>query len=146
MADGTEPAVPSGVMEATPTLDPRAGVPGVHAPVPHDHLPPAPDALPDLEREPDAEQMSLARRLRQPRTIISIAVPLAIIALFFVINGKQLATVPALVLGANPALVLLAFLVFYSGFPLRGKRWSLLLRGTGLRVGTKDSTEIIFLS
>jgi uncharacterized protein (TIRG00374 family) len=129
-------------MEATPTLDPRATVPGVHAPVSTDDVPPAPD----LEREPDAEQMSLARRLRQPRTIISIAVPLAIIALFFVINGKQLATVPGLVLGADPALVLLAFIVFYAGFPLRGKRWSLLLRGTGLRVGTKDSTEIIFLS
>ncbi len=34
------------------------------------------------EREPDAEQMSLGRRLRQPRTIISIAVPLVIIAVF----------------------------------------------------------------
>jgi uncharacterized protein (TIRG00374 family) len=146
MADGTEAAVPSGAMEATPTLDPRAAVPGVHAPSPHDDLPPVPAVTTSLEREPDAEQMSLARRLRQPRTIISIAIPLAIIALFFVINGKQLATVPGLVLAANPALVLLAFIVFYAGFPLRGKRWSLLLRGTGMRVGTKDSTEIIFLS
>ena len=135
MAGGTAGHVPSDAMEAIPTLDPRA-LPGV---------PPAP--LPtDIEREPDAEQMSIARRLRQPRTIVSIAVPLAVIAIFVALNGKQLATVPGLVFAANPLLVLLAFLVFYAGFTLRGKRWALLLQGTGLRIGTKDSTEIIFLS
>jgi uncharacterized protein (TIRG00374 family) len=145
MADGTEGLVPSEAMEATPALDPRAAVPGVRPPAGHD-LPPFPAVTAQLDAEPDAEQMSLARRLRQPRTIISIAVPLAIIAIFFAINGEQLATVPGLVLGANPALALLAFIVFYAGFPLRGRRWALLLKGTGLRIGTKDSTEIIFLS
>jgi glycosyltransferase 2 family protein len=135
MAGGTGGHVPSDAMEAIPTLDPRA-LPGV---------PPAPSTT-DVEREPDAEQMSIARRLRQPRTIVSIAVPLAVIAIFVGLNGKQLATVPGLVLAANPLLVLLAFVVFYAGFPLRGKRWALLLQGTGLRIGTKDSTEIIFLS
>jgi uncharacterized protein (TIRG00374 family) len=90
--------------------------------------------------------MSIGRRLRQPRTIISIAVPLAIIAIFVALNGEQLSQVPGLILGANPALVLLAFVVFYAGFPLRGRRWATLLRGTGLRIGTRDSTEIIFLS
>jgi uncharacterized protein (TIRG00374 family) len=129
VADGTGDAVPSGSMEATPAVDPRFGV----APGP-------------AEDEPDAAQMSLARRIRQPRTIISIAVPLVVIAIFVGINGDQLAKVPGLVLGANPALVLLAFVVFYAGFPLRGRRWATLLRGTGLRIGTKDSTEIIFLS
>jgi glycosyltransferase 2 family protein len=145
MDDGTGGDVPSDAMEATPAVDPRA-VPGVPAPPALDDLPPVPALTTDLQREPDAEQMSIARRLRQPRTIVSIAVPLAVIAIFVALNGKQLATVPGLVLGANPALVLLAFVVFYAGFPLRGRRWSLLLRGTGLRVGTKDSTEIIFLS
>ena len=132
MVDGTGLDVPSAPMEATPALDPRTAVPG---------------ASPLLsEGEPDAAQMSLARRLRQPRTIISIAVPLAVIAIFVGINGGQLSKVPQLVLAANPALVLLAFVVFYAGFPLRGRRWSILLRGTGMRIGTKDSTEIIFLS
>ena len=42
--------------------------------------------------------------------------------------------VPELILAANPALVLAAFLVFYAGFPLRGLRWAILLRGTGMRV------------
>ena len=36
--------------------------------------------------------------------------------------------------------------MFYAGFPLRGLRWAVLLRGTGIRVTTRDSTEIIFLS
>ena len=29
---------------------------------------------------------------------------------------------------------------------MRGLRWAILLRGTGFRIGVKDSTEIIFLS
>ena len=84
--------------------------------------------------------------MRQPRTIISILIPLAIIVAFAAINGQALSKVPALIAAANPALVLLAFLVFYAGFPLRGLRWAILLRGTGFRIGVKDSTEIIFLS
>ncbi len=104
------------------------------------------EEAPGRELDPDPEQMSLSRRLRQPRTIISIAIPIAIIVLFVALNGQQLARVPGLVLGADPLLVLVAFLVFYAGFPLRGMRWALLLRGTGFRIGTRDSTEIIFLS
>ena len=107
---------------------------------------PRPRRRAEQETERDAEQMSLARRLRQPRTILSIAVPLAIIAVFVASTASSSAKVPSLILGANPLLVLVAFVVFYAGFPLRGQRWSLLLRGTGFRIGTKDSTEIIFLS
>ncbi len=141
MAEGADDAVRSSAMEATPALESRAVLPGVPASRNADL-----DADPTLEREPDPGQMSLARRLRQPRTIVSIAIPLAVIAVFVAINGAQLSRVPGLVLGANPALVLLAFAIFYAGFPLRGLRWSRLLRGTGMRVGTRDSTEIIFLS
>jgi uncharacterized protein (TIRG00374 family) len=99
---------------------------------------------PDPEVSP--EQLSLARRLRQPRTILSIAVPLAIIVIFVWLNREQLGRVPGLILKANPALAALAFLVFYLGFPLRGFRWARLLRGTGLPIGTRDATEILFLS
>jgi len=99
---------------------------------------------PDAEVSP--EQLSLSRRLRQPRTIVSIAVPLTIIVIFAWLNQDQLGRVPGLILQANPALVVLAFLVFYAGFPLRGFRWARLLRGTGLRVRTRDATEILFLS
>ena len=92
------------------------------------------------------EQLSIVSRLRQPRTILSIAVPLAIIIVFVALNGDKLARVPGLIATANPLLVLGAFAIFYLGFPLRGYRWATLLRGTGVRIGTRDSTEILFLS
>ena len=94
----------------------------------------------------DTRQLSLGRRLRQPRTILSILVPLIIIVLFAWLNRSQLDRVPDLILRANPALALLAFAIFYTGFPLRGFRWATLLRGTGQAVGMRDATEIIFLS
>jgi uncharacterized protein (TIRG00374 family) len=142
MEDGGDERVASPPMEATPTFDPRAAVGTV---------PPPPGALEatapaDQETVPDAEQMSLMRRIRQPRTIISIAIPIFILAAFVAINGEQLYLVPGLIFQANPVLVLAAFLVFYLGFPLRGLRWAILLKGTNLRVPVKDSTEIIYLS
>ena len=104
------------------------------------------EAAGGLDRAVGAGQLSLVGRLRQPRTIISILVPLAIIAVFTVVNGSQLTRVPGLIAGADLRLVAVAFVIFYAGFPMRGLRWALLLRGTGIRVSTRDSTEIIFLS
>jgi glycosyltransferase 2 family protein len=92
------------------------------------------------------ERVSLSGRMRQTRTIVSILVPLAIIAFFVAVNRETLSRVPGLIAGANPVLVLVAFAVFYLGFPLRGLRWSMLLRATGFRIGVRDSTEILFLS
>ncbi len=104
------------------------------------------DAASPPEADVSPAQVSLGRRLRQPRTILSLLVPIAIIVIFAVLNGKDFAKVPGLVAGANWGLVGLAFVIYYIGFPLRGFRWSYLLRGTGMRVPTKDATEIIFLS
>jgi uncharacterized protein (TIRG00374 family) len=95
---------------------------------------------------PPAEQMSLIGRLRQPRTILSIAVPLAIIVIAVVLNRDQLRDVPGDIARANPWLILLAFGIYYLGFPLRGWRWTRLLRGAGYKVKVKDGTEILFLS
>lgn len=147
MAAAPSEPVPSSSMEATPAIDPRTrhGASMSTTSPGSSSVGGAPVEGP-AEREPDAEQMSLARRLRQPRTIISIVVPLFIIGAFVGINSAQLAKVPVLIAQANPLLVLAAFVVFYAGFPLRGGRWVLLLRGTGMRVPVKDSTEIIFLS
>ena len=50
------------------------------------------------------------------------------------------------VANANPALLLAALAIYYVGFPLRGYRWLLLLRGAGTKVSLRDSTEIIFIS
>ncbi|MFL5679718.1 MAG: YbhN family protein [Chloroflexota bacterium] len=103
---------------------------------------PAPD-----DREVTAAQLSLMARLRQPRTIASLVVPLVIIVLVLLnLPGFQLDRIPGLVLSANPVLLLAAFVVFYLGFPLRGYRWALLIRGTGYHLRVKDATEIIFLS
>jgi len=95
---------------------------------------------------PPPEQMSLLRRLRQPRTILSIAVPLAIIVVAVIANWREMQEVPVEISRANLWLVLLAFLVYYLGFPLRGWRWTKLLRGAGYKVKVKDATEILFLS
>ena len=93
------------------------------------------------------DQVSLGRRLRQPRTILSIAIPLLLLLLaarlFLNIDVKAVVTGIA---EANKWLLLAAFAVFYLGFPLRGLRWSMILRGTGVNVGVRDSTEILFLS
>jgi uncharacterized protein (TIRG00374 family) len=110
----------------------------------------APDPPEGTAEAPDprggAGQLSLSARLRQPRTIISILIPLVIIAVFVSLNGTQLGKVPGLIGGADLRLVAVAFVIFYAGFPLRGVRWATLLRGTGIQVSTRDSTEIIFLS
>jgi len=95
---------------------------------------------------PAAEQMSLVRRLRQPKTILSIAVPLAIIVIAVALNWNDMRDVPGEISRANVWLVLLAFAIYYLGFPLRGWRWTKLLRGAGYKVKVKDGTEILFIS
>lgn len=90
---------------------------------------------------------SLADRLRQRRTIVSIAVPLIVLALVLLnLPGFQLGRLTALILGASPLLLALGFTVYYLGFPLRGYRWTILLRASVLPLATRDATEIIFLS
>ncbi len=93
------------------------------------------------------DELSLLARLREPRTIASIIVPLVLLVLVFRVALDV--SVERLVAGisqANGGLLVLAFVVYYLGFPLRGFRWALLLRGSGFRLGTLDATEIIFLS
>jgi uncharacterized protein (TIRG00374 family) len=135
MVEGAPGSLRSDAMEATPTVD--------HAIAQRE-----PGSLVGgLETETtEVAPISLGQRLRQPRTILSIAVPLAIIAFFLYLNRERLAAVPALILRVNPALVLLAFIVFYLGFPLRGYRWQRLLRETGFVIGVRNSVEILYIS
>jgi uncharacterized protein (TIRG00374 family) len=89
----------------------------------------------------------LTQRLRDRRTQASIIVPVVVLLLFaLAVPGFELDTLVAYVLGADPAWLVAAFVIYYLGFPLRGYRWSLLLRGIGAKVGVRDSTEIIFVS
>jgi uncharacterized protein (TIRG00374 family) len=107
-------------------------------------------AAEDLGTESAVEEggapISLSQRLRQPRTIISILVPLIVIVAFVYLNRDTLGTVPGLIFKANPLLFFAAFAIYYLGFPLRGFRWSRLLKGTGTNIGTRDATEILFLA
>jgi uncharacterized protein (TIRG00374 family) len=99
------------------------------------------------EAEISADQMSLGRRLRQPRTILSLILPIFLLVLFArSLPGFNLAELPSKILAANGWLLLLAFVIFYAGFPIRGLRWVVLVRATGYPLRIRDSTEIIFIS
>jgi uncharacterized protein (TIRG00374 family) len=130
MADPADPPVPSDSMQV---LRP-ATVPAV----------PAPSADPDREA---VEQLSLGRRLRQPRTIVSLVLPLILLFLLTrALPGFDLEALPGIIGAANPLLILAAFAIYYVGFPLRGLRWTILLRGSGYSIRARDATEIIFIS
>jgi uncharacterized protein (TIRG00374 family) len=89
----------------------------------------------------------LTARLRDRRTQLSIIVPVLVLLLFVVaLPGFELDTLVNHILAADPLWLVAAFVVYYTGFPVRGYRWSLLLRGIGAKVSVRDSTEIIFVS
>ncbi|MEX2546516.1 MAG: lysylphosphatidylglycerol synthase transmembrane domain-containing protein [Chloroflexota bacterium] len=118
--------------ETEPVTSPGADEPLIDYPLVHEEsAPPAP----------------LSRRLRDPKTIISIVLPLVLVALIAVTVGNiDFGELIGHITQANPALLLAALAVYYLGFPLRGYRWMILLRGTGADIRTRDSTEIIFIS
>lgn len=136
MADPPGEPVASGEMQAvTPAAVPAIPVPSI------------PGTSPELDDREAVEQLSLGRRLRQPRTIVSIVLPLVLLALLVrTLPGFDLAALPGIIGHANPLLILAAFGVYYLGFPLRGLRWVYILRGTGYAIRPRDATEMIFLS
>lgn len=110
--------------------------------------PAAAPTSPDGFEEARPGDLSLASKLRQPRTIVSLVLPIALIVLFVAsLPGFKLDKLPGTILAANGLLLLAAFAVYYVGFPLRGWRWSILV-GTSdsFRLRVRDATEIIFLS
>jgi uncharacterized protein (TIRG00374 family) len=106
-----------------------------------------PPAPPDEDGEVPTDQLALARRLRQPRTIISLVLPILLLILFVkALPGFDLEKLPGTILRSNGPLLLAAFAVFYVGFPLRGLRWAMLVHRSGFSLKLRDATEIIFLS
>lgn len=100
-----------------------------------------------VERDVTPDQLSLARRLRQPRTLLSIGLPLILLVLMFrVVLNVDFGQLVDSIRAANPLLLLAAFGVYYIGFPLRGLRWLVLLRRTGVGIRWRDATEIVFIS
>lgn len=91
--------------------------------------------------------VSLRRRLVDPRTIGSIAfgVLLLVLLLRLVLN-VDFGDVWDRISHADPGLLLLAMLAYYATFPLRGYRWRYVLAQVGTPIRLRDATEIIFLS
>ncbi|ACL23091.1 MULTISPECIES: lysylphosphatidylglycerol synthase transmembrane domain-containing protein [Chloroflexus] len=86
---------------------------------------------------PDSNQterndFSLGQRLRQPRTLISFGLAIAIIV--FVVRGLDidLATTWQYMRSADLWLLGLGLVVFYLTFPLRALRWRMLLINAGV--------------
>jgi glycosyltransferase 2 family protein len=89
---------------------------------------------PPAQIEVEREGFSLAKTLRRPRTLISFALALAIILFVFRgfnINPQQIL---AYMRGANPWLLVLGLVIFYTTFPLRAFRWRVLLENAGVPV------------
>lgn len=152
MTAGGEPMTDrdGGPMEGDPVPPPPSpSLTTAPARIPGAATGPAPAGSAGANAEPDVteEQLSLVRRLRQPRTVISLVLPLVLLVLFArSLPGFRLEQVPDRILRANGLLLALAFGIFYLGFPLRGLRWTLLVRRTGYPLRVRDGTEIIFLS
>lgn len=112
---------------------------------------PLPDDEPIVDypgvHEEATPPQALSRRLRDPRTIISLVLPIGLLVLIaFNLRGLDLAQLGQTIVAANPWLLIGALAIYYLGFPLRGYRWRLLLRSAGTNVGVRDSTEIVFIS
>lgn len=115
--------------------------------VPFEEIAEAAKEDPLLEDDLSEGAVPITDRLRNRRTQASIIVPVLVLVLFaFALPGFQLDTLVDYVLSADPAFLVAAFVIYYLGFPVRGYRWSILLRGIGAKVRVRDSTEIIFVS
>ncbi|HEU5012910.1 MAG TPA: lysylphosphatidylglycerol synthase transmembrane domain-containing protein [Roseiflexaceae bacterium] len=84
--------------------------------------------------EVEREGFSLGRSLRNPRTIISFVLALAIILFIFRGLDINVAQTWSYIRKANGWLFLLGFLVFYATFPIRAFRWRILMKNAGIPV------------
>ncbi len=109
--------------------------------------------LAETPEEITREQLSLARRLLNWRTIVPLLVVLALL----IFSAQKLNIDPAktwaAIRAASLPLFLAAFLTYYLSFPLRALRWRLLLENAGFTVsndvrlpGLWKLTEIVYIS
>lgn len=113
--------------------------------------------LPATERGTNGEErsnFSLGQRLRQPRTLISFGIAIAIVAFAVRSLDIDLSTTWQYMRSADPILLGLGLVVFYMTFPLRALRWRMLLANAGVPIQSgRDSwaslpvlIEYIYLS
>ena len=151
----TEPRdpIPDGTPAAPP---PRAGHPSLMHQMAHPDMSAIPADeiaaagrldLPGVNEDVEQGAVPLSQRLRSPRTIISIVIPIVVLVLLFAaLPGFQLDQLAKYLSEANPWWLLAAVAIYYVGFPLRGYRWALLVRSAGYPLKVRDSTEIILIS
>ncbi|HWQ13820.1 MAG TPA: lysylphosphatidylglycerol synthase transmembrane domain-containing protein [Roseiflexaceae bacterium] len=84
--------------------------------------------------EVERRGFSLGRSLRNPRTLISFGLAVAIILFVFRGFNIDLAKTWGYMRGADPLLMVTALGVFYLTFPLRAFRWRALLENAGVPV------------
>ena len=132
------------------TDTPRDGGPLADHPQDSDPDPALRRAVEYLEA-PDDEavaqpDISLGRRVFNWKTIGSVVFAFVLLALAFRTLGVNLGETWELVVNANVALLLVAFVLYYLTFPIRAFRWRYILSKVGERVGMRDATEILFIS
>jgi uncharacterized protein (TIRG00374 family) len=98
------------------------------------------------DEEIPEQEISLARRVLNWKTIGSAIFALVLLALAFRTLGVNLAQTWELIAGANVTYLFVAFLAYYATFPLRAFRWRYILSKVGTYVGMRDATEILFIS
>ncbi len=88
--------------------------------------------------------MSLKEKIYSKKTLLSFSVAFAI--LYLLLIKVDLARTLEIMKGVRLRIYLLAIVVFYTAFFLRGLRWSKLLENAGLTTPWRDATEILFVS
>jgi glycosyltransferase 2 family protein len=87
----------------------------------------------ELEEERSKSDVSLAGRFFNVRTPVSFAIGFAILLFLLTRVQVDVAGIRVRVGQANPLLLVLALVAFYSTFPLRALRWQRLLRNVGFQ-------------
>lgn len=112
-----------------------------------------PITIEDTREESSSVAIPLERRFFNLRTALSFVVAFVIVAFVFSRMNIDAGEVIADIRGANIAIYVAAFLVYYLSFPLRAWRWQVLLSNVGYRrapdnkiPSTTGLGEIILLS
>jgi hypothetical protein len=106
--------------------------------------------LEEVVEEVPPRDISLKRRILNPRTLVSFGIALTLLYFLVTRVNIDLQQVWTNVRQANPSLYLMALVVYYLSFPARGYRWQRLLRNAEVEEGNiprvRDLGEIIYLS
>jgi uncharacterized protein (TIRG00374 family) len=82
--------------------------------------------------ETGERSISLGERLRSPQTIVSFLIAFAVVFFVFRQLNIDFGEVWTQVRNADPKFLALAFVAYYSSFPIRALRWRLILRNAGI--------------